>query len=32
MAWVRHLYTGPTDEAEWLTPEQKQGFKPHGKG
>ncbi len=23
MAWIRHLYTGPLDDADWLTPEQK---------
>jgi cytochrome c-L len=27
MAWVRHLYTGPIEEAEWLTAEQKTVFK-----
>lgn len=29
MAWVRHLYTGPTEEADWLTPEQKRAFKQY---
>lgn len=29
MAWIRHLYTGPTEEAEWLTPAQKQTFKKY---
>jgi len=29
MAWIRHLYTGPADTAEWLTPEQRSKFKPY---
>ncbi len=29
IAWVRHLYTGPVEDAEWLTPEQKKIFKPY---
>ena len=29
MAWIRHLYTGPTEEADWLTPAQKKNFKPY---
>ena len=28
MAWIRYLYTGPTADADWLTPEQKEKFKP----
>lgn len=27
MAWVRHVYTGPIADAEWLSPQQKQKFK-----
>jgi cytochrome c-L len=29
MAWIRHLYTGPTEDADWLTVEQKKVFKPY---
>jgi cytochrome c-L len=29
MSWVRHLYTGPPDTATWLTPEQREAFKPY---
>jgi len=29
MAWVRHAYTGPVADAEWLSPEQKKKFKPY---
>ena len=29
MAWIRHLYTGPSEDADWLNPEQKQKFKPY---
>jgi cytochrome c-L len=29
MAWIRHLYTGPVEDASWLTPEQAKGFKPY---
>ncbi len=29
MAWIRHLYVGPTDNAPWLTPEQKADFTPY---
>jgi cytochrome c-L len=29
MAWIRHLYTGPTEDADWLTAEQKKVFKPY---
>lgn len=29
IAWVRHLYTGPVDDADWLTDEQKKTFKPY---
>jgi cytochrome c-L len=28
MAWIRHFYTGPVADAEWLTDEQKKNFKP----
>ena len=28
IAWVRHIYTGPVADAEWLTEEQKKTFKP----
>jgi cytochrome c-L len=28
MAWIRHLFTGPAEEAEWLTEEQRAGFQP----
>jgi len=26
VAWVRHVYTGPVSDAEWLTPEQRKTF------
>ncbi|WP_029009944.1 cytochrome c(L), periplasmic [Azospirillum halopraeferens] len=29
MAWVRHLYTGPADTADWLTEEQRRAYKPY---
>lgn len=29
MAWIRHLYTGPVEDAPWLTKEQKTSFKPY---
>ncbi|KPL53960.1 hypothetical protein ABB55_18535 [Prosthecomicrobium hirschii] len=29
MAWVRHLYNGPIEDAVWLTDEQKKTFKPY---
>ena len=29
MAWVRHVYTGPVADAEWLTPEQQKQFEPY---
>jgi len=29
MAWIRHLYTGPVEDAEWLTDEQKAAYKPY---
>lgn len=29
MAWIRHLYTGPAEDAPWLTKEQKADFKPY---
>lgn len=28
-SWVRHLYTGPLQDAPWLTPAQKETFKPY---
>lgn len=28
-AWIRHLYVGPVEEAEWLTEEQKKNFTPY---
>ncbi|MFE1599917.1 cytochrome c(L), periplasmic [Methylobacterium sp. ID0610] len=31
-AWVRHLYTGPAQDAEWLTDEQKASLKPYKLG
>lgn len=32
MAWVRHLYVGPAETATWLTPEQREDFKPFTPG
>jgi cytochrome c-L len=29
MAWIRHLYTGPVEDASWLTPEQAKAFKAY---
>lgn len=29
MSWIRHLYTGPADTAEWLTADQQQSFTPY---
>jgi cytochrome c-L len=29
IAWIRHLYTGPVKDAEWLTDAQKKEFKPY---
>ncbi len=29
MAWVRHLYTGPVADADWLTKDQKKVFKAY---
>jgi cytochrome c-L len=29
IAWVRHLYHGPIEEAMWLTDEQKKNFVPY---
>lgn len=28
MAWIRHLFTGPAEEATWLTEEQRASFQP----
>ena len=29
MAWIRHVYAGPIEDAPWLTPEQAKAFKPY---
>jgi len=29
IAWIRHLYTGDVNEADWLTDEQKKAFTPY---
>jgi cytochrome c-L len=29
MAWIRHIYTGPAEEAEWLMPDQKKDYTPY---
>ena len=29
MAWIRHLYTGPAEDAPWLTAEQQKAFQPY---
>jgi cytochrome c-L len=29
MAWIRHLYTGPVEDAPWLTADQAKSFKPY---
>ncbi len=29
MAWIRHIYTGPAADADWLTPEQKKAYTPY---
>jgi cytochrome c-L len=29
MAWIRHVYTGPVEDASWLTPEQAAAFKAY---
>jgi cytochrome c-L len=29
MAWIRHLYTGPLEDAPWLTAEQAKAFKAY---
>jgi cytochrome c-L len=29
ISWVRHLYTGPVEDADWLTDEQKKTFKDY---
>jgi cytochrome c-L len=31
MAWVRHMYHGPVDSADWMTVEQKKNYKPWSK-
>ncbi|MBK3397382.1 MULTISPECIES: cytochrome c(L), periplasmic [Methylobacterium] len=31
-AWVRHLYSGPVADAEWLNDEQKKAYKPYKLG
>jgi cytochrome c-L len=29
IAWIRHIYTGPPDDADWLTPDQKKNYTPY---
>jgi cytochrome c-L len=29
MAWIRHVYTGPVEDAPWLTPEQAKAFQAY---
>lgn len=29
MAWIRHLYSGPVDSANWLTEDQKKAYTPY---
>jgi cytochrome c-L len=29
MAWIRHIYTGPAEDAAWLTPVQKKEYTPY---
>jgi cytochrome c-L len=29
IAWIRHVYTGPVSDADWLTADQKKQFKPY---
>ena len=32
VTWIRHLYTGPAQDAVWLTDEQKKSYKPYKDG
>ncbi len=32
ITWIRHLYTGPVADAEWLNDEQKKAYTPHKEG
>jgi cytochrome c-L len=32
IAWIRHLYTGPVNDAAWLTDEQKKHYTPFKEG
>ncbi|GJE45669.1 cytochrome c(L), periplasmic [Methylobacterium soli] len=32
IAWIRHLYTGPAQDAVWLNAEQKKAYKPFKEG
>ncbi|WP_183503265.1 cytochrome c(L), periplasmic [Methylobacterium brachythecii] len=32
ITWIRHLYTGPTQDAVWLTAEQKKNYEPYKEG
>jgi len=32
IAWIRHLYTGPVQDAVWLNDEQKKNYKPYKQG
>lgn len=29
MAWIRHIYTGPAGDADWLTADQKKAYTPY---
>lgn len=29
IAWIRHVYTGPAEDAEWLTADQKKAYTPY---
>ena len=29
IAWIRHIYTGPVEDADWLSPEQKKAYAPY---
>ena len=32
IAWIRHLYTGPKQDAVWLNDEQKKAYTPYKQG
>ncbi len=32
ISWIRHLYTGPVQDAVWLNDEQKKNYKPYKQG